>query len=209
MKAGLAPISSGGQSTRAANDGNPGCWWLRAAVEMAAVASGIRSLPADPAPRWECFPSMTAGTQDLDAGSVRVAREFAVATCGRWGMTERCDDVGIVASELLTNALRHALPRSGQSPPGQPVQLGLLQPGPCVLCAVADPSPCAPIPRTPGYLAETGRGLQVVGMLSDEWGYITCATSNSTVKVVWAMFVTLPVRAVRAVPGFAHESGRT
>jgi anti-sigma regulatory factor (Ser/Thr protein kinase) len=112
-------------------------------------------------------------------------------------MTERRDDVGIVVSELLTNAVRHAPPRSGQSWPRWRVQLGLLQPGPCVLCAVADPSPSTPIPRTPDYLAETGRGLQVVDVLSDEWGYITCTTSHSTAKVVWAMFVTLPGRAAQ------------
>ena len=204
MRASLAPILSGGQSTSAANDGSLGHWWLRAAAEMAAAASGICPLSAGPAPRWECFPPMAACTQDMDAGSVRTAREFTVATCRRWGMTERRDDVGIVASELLTNALRHALPGSGQSRPGWPVQLGLLQPGPCVLCAVADSSPSAPVPRTPGYLAETGRGLQIVGVLSDEWGYITCATSNSTVKVVWAMFMTLPVHAARTVPGIAR-----
>ena len=204
MRASLAPVLSGGQSTSAANDGNVGYCWLRAAAEMAAAASGICPLSAAPAPRWECFPSMTAGAQSLDARSVRVAREFTVATCGRWGMAERRDDVGIVVSELLTNALRHAPSRSGRGRSGWPVQLGLLQPGPCVLCAVADPSPSAPIPRTPGYLAETGRGLQVVGVLSDEWGYITCATSDSTVKVVWAMFVTLPVRAACTVPGIAQ-----
>ena len=204
MRASLAPIPSGRRSTAVANDGNLGYWWLRAAAEMAAVASGICPLSADPPPRWACFPPMSGGPQDMDAGSVRVAREFTLATCRGWGMTERRDDVGIVVSELLTNALRHAPPRSGQSRPGWPVQLGLLQPGPCVLCAVADPSPSAPIPRTPGYLAETGRGLQVVDVLSDEWGYITCATSNSTAKVVWAMFVTSPVCAARTPPGVAH-----
>jgi hypothetical protein len=147
---------------------------------------------------------MAAGAPGIDAGSVRKAREFTVATCRRWGMTERRDDVGIVASELLTNALRHALPGSGQDRPGWPVQLDLLQPGPFVLCAVTDPSPSVPVPRTPGYLAETGRGLQIVGMLSDEWGYLTCATSSSAVKVVWAMFMMLPVRAASTVAGLAR-----
>jgi anti-sigma regulatory factor (Ser/Thr protein kinase) len=196
----LAPVVPGGQSTPVANDGDFGCWWLRAAAEMATTATGNCLLPAGASPpRWTCFPPMAACARGVEAGSVRTAREFTVATCGRWGMTERREDVGIVVSELLTNALRHALPGPGQSWPGWPVQLGLLQPGSGVLCAVADPSPSAPVPRTPGHLAETGRGLQIVGMLSDEWGYITCATSDSTVKVVWAMFMTLPVRAGQAL----------
>ncbi len=52
--------------------------------------------------------------------------------------------------------------------PRQPVRLGLLQRGPCVLCAVADPSKAAPAPRTPGSLAETGRGLNIICVLSDK-----------------------------------------
>jgi len=104
-------------------------------------------------------------------------------------MADRCEDIGIVVSELLTNALCHALPESGPGGPLWPVQLGLLQPGSCVLCAVADPSLSAPALRTPDYFAETGRGLQIVGALSDEWGCITCTTPKSKGKVVWAMFL--------------------
>ena len=58
------------------------------------------------------------------------------------------------AMDLLTNALRHALPGSGDSRPWGPIRLGLLQPGPCVLCAVADPSTAAPALQTRGSLAE-------------------------------------------------------
>ena len=197
----LAPILSSSHST-GENGGNLGGRRLRAAAEMAAMTSGNCPLSADPRPpRWAYFPPMAACTQGMDARSVRTARDFTVATCGRWGMAERCEDVGIVVSELLTNALCHALPESGQGRPGWPVQLGLLQPGSCVLCAVADPSPSAPALRTPGYLAETGRGLQIVGALSDEWGCITCTTPHSKGKVVWAMFLTLPVYAAGKVPG--------
>jgi hypothetical protein len=189
----LASILSGGQRT-VENGDNLSCRWLRAAADMAAMASGNCQLSTGPGlPRWACFPPMVACTQGVDTRSVRAARDFTVATCGRWGMAERCEDIGIVVSELLTNALCHALPGSGQGRPGWPVQLGLLQPGSGVLCAVADPSPSAPAPRTPDYFAETGRGLQIVGALSDEWGCITCTTSKSKGKVVWAMFLALPV----------------
>ena len=69
--------------------------------------------------------------------------------------------------------------------PRRPVWLGLLQPGPCVLCAVADPSEAAPTPQTPGSLAETGRGLHIICALSDQWGY---TAPSETGKVVWALF---------------------
>src|SRR5579875_1450377 len=47
------------------------------------------------------------------------------ATLRRWGTEERLGDVLVVVSELLTNALRHALPRSPDAP-RWPVRLGLL-----------------------------------------------------------------------------------
>jgi anti-sigma regulatory factor (Ser/Thr protein kinase) len=101
-----------------------------------------------------------------------------------WSAADRCQDIAVVVSELLTNALRHALPASGDARLRRPIRLGLLQLRPCVLCAVADPSTAAPVPRLRGSLGETGRGLHIVGALSDSWGY----TSSGTGKVVWAMF---------------------
>jgi hypothetical protein len=134
---------------------------------------------------WTCFPHVATRTPGVDAGSVRAARDFAVATVERWGTAQRCEDIAIVVSELLTNALRHALPESGKTWPRSPIRLGLLQPGPCVLCAVADPSRRTPVPKQPSLLAETGRGLHVIGALADAWG---CTTPGDTGKVVWAMF---------------------
>src|SRR6266700_6188574 len=82
-------------------------------------------------------------------------------------------------TEIYTLSLHDALP----------IRLGLLQPGPCVLCAVADPSERAPVATEPGHLAETGRGLHVIGALSDQWGYTTPSDMG---KVVWAMFSARP-----------------
>jgi Histidine kinase-like ATPase domain len=94
-----------------------------------------------------------------------------------------------VVSELMTNALRHAVPQASMSGPRPPLRLGLLQPGACVLCAVADPSDQVPTPRDPGQLDETGRGLYVIASLSDDWG---CTTPGPLGKVVWATFLTGP-----------------
>ncbi|MBC3841868.1 ATP-binding protein [Streptacidiphilus sp. 4-A2] len=41
--------------------------------------------------------------------SVRTAREFTKLTLNRWQLTDLFDDIALVASELVTNALRHAL----------------------------------------------------------------------------------------------------
>ena len=118
---------------------------------------------------WACPPRIATRALSAEAGSVRAARDFTVATLRRWGTAHSSQDIAIVVSELLTNALRHALPRSDDIA-RRPIRLGLLQPGPCVLCAVADPSTAAPAPRIPSSLAETGRGLHIIYALSDQWG---------------------------------------
>jgi hypothetical protein len=47
---------------------------------------------------------------------VSVGRDFALTVMNRWGAAQRGDDMAVVVSELLTNALRHALPDVGQVP---------------------------------------------------------------------------------------------
>ena len=178
-------------------EGWAGSRWLKLAAEMAGLANGTERPSPDPVPAVRArLPRIATRTFGADAGSVRAARDFTIATLHRWGTAERSQDIAIVVSELLTNALRHALPGSGDSRPRSPIRLGLLQPGPCVLCAVADPSEVAPAPQPPGSLAETGRGLHIICALSDQWGYVP----NDTGKVVWAMFYPrLTVSSMRAV----------
>ncbi len=178
-----------------------GSRWLMLAAEMAGLMSGNwRPSPDPPTTGRARVPRTTTRALGAEPGSVRAARDFTVATLRRWGAAERSQDIAVVVSELLTNALRHALPGAGDTRPRQPIRLGLLQPGPCVLCAVADPSKAAPSLRAPGSLAETGRGLPIICALSDQWGYTTL---SDTGKVVWAVFYRgLRVRAsASARPG--------
>src|SRR5258708_3587422 len=164
-----------------------GLGWLAPVAEMAARASGNWPLPPEPGPRTGmCRPKVATRTPGTDPGSVRAARDFTIATLQRWGATDRREDIAIVVSELLTNALRHALPGPGAPRPRCPLRLGLVQPGPWVLCAVADPSQQPPVPQEPSYLAETGRGLHLISALADTWGY---TPPSGTGKVVWAMFL--------------------
>lgn len=157
--------------------------WLTSGVEMAALASGNWPLAPDRA-GWTCSSRIATRTPGADARAVCAARSFTIATLRHWGAAQRCEDIAVVVSELLTNAVRHAWPASGDPRPRWPIRLGLLQCGRCVLCAVADPSGQAPVPREPGELAETGRGLEVIGALSDKWGY----SASELGKVVWATF---------------------
>jgi len=167
-------------------DGSTRSRWLMPAAEMAGLASsGWRPSPDRAVKRWALRPRIATLTLGADAGSVRVARDFTIATLHRWDTVERSHDIAIVVSELLTNALRHALPGSVAIRRRRPIRLGLVQPGPCVLCAVADPSRAAPVLQAPGSLAETGRGLDLICALSDQWGYTTL---GDTGKIVWATF---------------------
>jgi hypothetical protein len=180
--------------------GGTDCWWLMVAAEMAGLARGnSRPWPdSRPPDRWD-LPRLATLTLGTDARSVRAARDFTLTTLQQWDAAERGEDATIVVAELVTNALRHARPGSDSPQPLRPVRLGLLQPGPYVLCAVADPSTAPPVPQVPGSLAETGRGLQIIRGLSDAWGYTVLSDSG---KVVWATF------APRLTPPPArHPSG--
>jgi Histidine kinase-like ATPase domain len=172
-----------------------GCGWLMLAAEMVGLASSAGRPSPDPAPvGWASLPRIATYTSGGGARSVRAARDFTLATLHRWSTADRSYDVAIVVSELLTNALRHALSGSGDDRPRRSIWLGLLQLSSGVLCAVADPSTAAPVLRPPGSIGETGRGLHIVCALSDRWGY----TPSGTGKVVWAMFT-----ARRAEPSVA------
>jgi len=174
-----------GLARSVASDMGTSCQWLSPVLRMAAVASGNWPLSARPAAGgWTCFPRLALRTPGIDARSVRAGRDFAIATMHRWGAAEQSDDIAVVVSELLTNALRHALPDAGQAS-RRAVRLALLQPGRSVICAVADPSPRTPASRQPGALCEGGRGLHVIDALADSWG---CTPPSHAGKVVWALF---------------------
>ena len=146
-----------------------------------------------PAARWVCRP---IGSFPRDAGlACRGAREFTGQTLRGWGLPVLAEDATVIVSELVTNALRYALPEPvATGPPGQ-IRLGLLDYGPWFLCAVADPGQATPVPRSCGSLAETGRGLQLICALSDLWGY---TEPTDTGKIVWAMFTARHAARSRA-----------
>ena len=184
--------------------GNTSGRWLMPVAQMAGLACDCWRSSPDPARTgWGCVPTIAARALRADAGSVRTARDFTLATLRRQGTAHSNQDVAVVVSELVTNALQHALPGPGDPGPRGPIRLGLLQHGRWLLCAVADPGKAAPVSRTPDALAEAGRGLQMVCALSDRWGYTTPSDAG---KVVWAMFTALPTPPSPA--RYLHRAGR-
>src|SRR5215472_10157984 len=186
---GIGPGGPSVPTAQAATAGGEGSPWLMVAAERAGLARSNFRHSLDPALGPGRLPRIATRTPGTGAGSVRAARGYVIATLQRWGVAERREDIAIVISELLTNALYHAVPPPGHTRPQLPVRIGLLQPGPCVLCAVTDPSKTAPVPQGLSPLAETGRGLHIVCALSDRWGYTTL---SDTGKVVWAVFTSPP-----------------
>lgn len=197
-------------SPRLAPAGSSTDWhWLQAAAQMAKPAFLWPGTAAGPerTAGWTAQAKLATRTPAPAPHSVPAARLFALQTMERWGVTHRSEDLAAVVSELMTNALRHSLADrevasrvgddadtdadAGRCLPGAawlPIRLGLLYPGPCVLCAVADPSTRAPVTRQARPLEETGRGLQLVQSLSDQWGF--CPAPDRRGKVVWAAFAT-------------------
>ncbi|MEV5980802.1 ATP-binding protein [Streptomyces sp. NPDC052114] len=122
--------------------------------------------------------------------AVGSARQFTRKTLGQWNLDERFDDIALVVSELVTNALRHALPadtpREQQDPP---VRLHLMFWASRLVCAVRDPSDESPVARETDedFAAESGRGLFLVDSFSDSWGWHPLAGTLRG-KVVWALF---------------------
>ena len=137
-----------------------------------------------------------------DPESVTAARHFAVSWLTEWDVPELADDVALVVSELVTNALRHSGGTSCGRPgdvhregvyddPADPlgsapsaISLRLCHDGPWVLCGILDASRTAPRRKEPDYVAETGRGLHLVESFSVRWGWRALPQG----KVVWALF---------------------
>jgi anti-sigma regulatory factor (Ser/Thr protein kinase) len=176
-------------------------------------------------------PDPAAGTVSralpADLTAVREARTVVQQVLGNWRADDIYDDVVLVASELVANALRHGMqveqppvrlpsrvleerPRPDGLRPDAPrpegVRISLVSTGSHVICAVTDPSEDPPIRQVPvDPMAGSGRGLQLVESLSLCWGWNVLdgdadGSSAGAVqgKSVWAIFpLDLPGGAPR------------
>lgn len=179
----MAPVSPAGPPDPA---GSTGYGWLMVAAEMAGLPrDSSRSSPHPARTDWEPPPQIATCPLGIETRSVPAARDFTLATLRRWGTGYNSQDIAVVVSELVTNAVRHARPGPGATGPPGRIGLGLLHDGLWLLCAVADPGQATPVPRASAALAETGRGLQLICALSDQWGYTEPGEAG---KIVWAIF---------------------
>jgi anti-sigma regulatory factor (Ser/Thr protein kinase) len=107
------------------------------------------------------------------AASVSAARRFVAATLDNVP-SEVVDSVALMVSELATNAVEHA---------ASEFELVVEHDTDRVLVTVSDRGGGRPRARHPQASDPSGRGLQIVGALADEWG--ECAPTGAWQKSVW------------------------
>ena len=108
------------------------------------------------------------------------ARLHARLVIQEWSLTGVADNVELIVSELVTNAV-HA---SGGLGRATSVRLWLLSDAEQVLITVWDASPYMPIRADVSVEAESGRGLLLVEAASSQWG---TRASPGGGKTVWAL----------------------
>lgn len=113
--------------------------------------------------------------EPTSAGLVR--RRIGADLAERGIEPESIDEVVLVISELVGNAVRHT-PMDAADPLA--VRWELDSDG--VLVEVTDASTEPPRPRTPGSDEPSGRGLQIVAAMADDWGVVPLHSG----KRVWA-----------------------
>jgi anti-sigma regulatory factor (Ser/Thr protein kinase) len=114
--------------------------------------------------------------------AVTIARHHVTGQLVEWQMEGHCETAEIVASELVTNAIRAATLVTRGAPC---VRLWLSSDHDRVLVQVWDPCEAKPVLRSPSPEAIGGRGLLLIDALSTDWGTYTPATMTG--KIVWAV----------------------
>ncbi len=114
-------------------------------------------------------------------GAVPCARLHTRLVLAEWGLTDVADQVELLVSELVTNAVA-----ASQSPDRiYPVRLWLLSDRARVLIAVWDANPRLPALIDPDELTENGRGLQLVDALTTHWdAYATPEPGGKIVRAI-------------------------
>ncbi len=123
--------------------------------------------------------------------SARAARDFTKSTLREWGLDGLVQEAALIASELVTNAIRHGAccARVEGEPGSGRVELSWQRQASRVICMVTDRNPTPPALSEADSDAESGRGLQVVAALAATWGWMMLGARS---KAVWAALAILP-----------------
>ena len=111
------------------------------------------------------------------------ARAFVDLHLTEHGLVSLVDDIRLVVSELVTNALVHAR---------TPLTVNIKELLFCVMLTVHDDSPDLPVVLLAQMGDVGGRGLDLVGRCSSDWG-VSLGVEND--KSVWATFAVPPMRS--------------
>ncbi|WEO94364.1 SpoIIE family protein phosphatase [Streptomyces sp. FXJ1.172] len=131
--------------------------------DVALLMARLNGLPAGHVAEWQLDP---------DPREVARARRLVRAQLLDWGLAQAVDTAELLVSEVVTNAVRHAV--------SERVGLRVILAG-ALLFEVTDDEPALPVMLGTDPYDEAGRGLRVVSRLAREWG----ATATGHRKTVW------------------------
>jgi PAS domain S-box-containing protein len=131
--------------------------------DVALVVARTRALGADHVATWSVAP---------EPAEVPQVRKGVSQRLSEWGLGDLTYPTELIASELVTNAIRYA---------NAPITLRLIHDR-MLICEVSDASSTAPHLRRARDWEEGGRGLMLVAQMAHRWG----TRHTLTGKTIWA-----------------------
>ncbi|GGN63711.1 hypothetical protein GCM10011579_032360 [Streptomyces albiflavescens] len=131
--------------------------------DIALLIARTRALDTNRVAAWD-LPS--------DPAIVAQARQHTTTQLTTWGLTDTTFTTELVVSELVTNAIRYGRP---------PIRLRLIHHNNTLTTEVYDSSNTTPHMRRARTYDEGGRGLLLIGQLTQRWG----TRPSPTGKTVW------------------------
>ncbi|MFD8705905.1 ATP-binding protein [Kitasatospora sp. NPDC059648] len=119
---------------------------------------------------------------------MKAARSRAAELAKEWELQSRADDVQLILSEVLTNAVRHGA--------GRQVTVLYRLDTARLRVEVRDQGDALPCQRSVDGEAEDGRGLTIVERLASRWG----VDERVIGKAVWFEIDVSPVSAAEGPP---------